>query len=323
LSACTRSATPPANESGLRVGSPALSFDYKTSEELLLAKQNPISGDHWSARLARSHFDGAEETDWEIQLGPEGKPLIDRRVDGNFVLHLLDTLRTLQVTEVPLSGPPESFGLGTPGFTLHWKARPAGSENLADFELRLGAPAPDNQGVYGQIIQHAGVRENEPKVQVFRGAAIQMLSRIETFDSLRHAAWSTMAADDVDEIELKGPSLALYAQRDGDHWSDRKHHPLSAPVAEFLEQLTHLRILEFVDDPALTQRISPLVEKSPLFQISLTDRHGKSTFFKVAKIRIDKLSGVFGAVSSRPGAVFLLHDQTLEKFASFGRAARK
>src|SRR5687768_7769960 len=69
-------------------------FNHEEVKSLSVMKSDPGSGDSWTAELRHT---GPEKTDWEIVSSPF--PIIDRKAHGTYILHLLDTFRTLGVEE--------------------------------------------------------------------------------------------------------------------------------------------------------------------------------------------------------------------------------
>ena len=142
LAGCTKS--PPSGGSAavssappLKAGSRPLAFEYEQVSELLLVKNDPATGDAWNARLVRPDL---KSTEWRIRTDTNagtrtGAPsnTMDREADGFMILHLLDTLRTLEVVEVAPPTAADTAGLSPPQFALRWSW--AGKP----FEVRLGA----------------------------------------------------------------------------------------------------------------------------------------------------------------------------------------
>jgi hypothetical protein len=243
----------------------------------------------------------ASEDHWRVErAGGEQAAPIDTRADGFFILHLLDTLRTLRAERTDVSGPPESLGLAPPRFALKWKV------DTREMEVRLGARAnPDGQAEKtGSVRVYGMVPGTAPFVA--DGATLQMLSYIPSFDHLRLKTWVGLSADDVDEIELSGSAGTYYAQREGAEWTDRKHRPLRADVTAWLERLVHERVLAFVDDPARADSLTVRLKKNPLLRATLKDRHGNPIQLATAQIE-----GHWYALSSaRPQGIFEVHPES-------------
>jgi hypothetical protein len=269
----------------LKAGQSLFAFDYQAVTDVLVVKSDPVAGDRWSARLHRPDPKGA---DWEVSAeGPEMTAPLDRKADGYFILHLLDTLRTLQVTEPSAQGPDASLGLAPPRFAIQWKTP------TEQFELRTGLPARTPGSVFAWVPGRPAFTAN--------GATLQMLDYIKSFESLRLKTWAGVAADDVDEIELtQAGKPVFYAQREGAGWADRKRKPVRADVGAWLERLTRSRVLKFVDDPEAARKLSAQAKAKPLAEGVLKDRQGKAT-----RLWIAAASGKLVALSSaRPEGVF-------------------
>jgi hypothetical protein len=303
LAGCTqKSSTPETKSAGasqnLKKGMNLFQFDYEAVTELLLVKSDPASGDRWSARFSRPD---PKSVHWQVQSEGIGAAALDHEADGYFILHLLDTLRTLAVAQSDRPGTQESMGLAPPRYALQWKA---GNEN---FEIRLGAPGPDPGSVYAWI-------PNQPLFTA-QGATLQMLDFVKDFTSLRLKTWASLTSDDVDEIELKnlahGPKPVFYAQREGADWTDRSHHSVRGDVPAWLEALTHSRVKEFIDDPSQARALRTQVEKAPLRQAVLTDRHGKAVLLQLAWVQRGRKKQLVGLSSARPEGVFEIYPESV------------
>lgn len=290
VSACTKScqAPLPSATQELKKGKMIFAFDPKIVSEFEIAKADPRTGDQWSAKVKKNNGQ------WEIVAS--GRELLDRHAQGGYIEHLLDTLQTVTVTDFAGDGPAESFGLVPPRFALRWLGN----------ELRIGAPVRDGSESYAQIGE---------RVVMVKGAALQMLGVLENFDHLRQITLlAPYAADDFDEVELfRGKTLELYAQREGDSFTDRNHKPVKAKVGELLELLTHARIQTFIDDPAMSQKLSSAVQERPERSIVLKDRHANETRLSLAWQVVQGEEGLYGVVSSRPGKVFRVFPELLRK----------
>ncbi len=235
-------------------GHAALQFDYTATTSLLFSAHDPISGNPWTTRMVRSPEDSSQ---WQIALAPEGRELGDTRANGTWILHVLDTVRTAQLKEVPISGSLESFELSNPRVRLKWTV--SGDKT---FELALGAPAKDDEGNSQAVY---GLLPPSPTIYTVQGALLKMLELISDFDSLRLKTLATFVADDVDELQIT--SLAsrknFQSQREGDEWK----------ASAFLEQLCHLRIEAFVDELRENERINRLLVSKPLYVLKLTGRN--------------------------------------------------
>jgi hypothetical protein len=226
-------------------------------------------------------------------MGPDEIAAGDRKAYGNFILHILDLVRSLQVKEAPVSGTPESFGLVPPLFSFRWKvaephqgAAPAGSDTLQvqvfkDYELRLGSPVKGSDGNFeGLYASFGGV---PGKIFIVQGAMLKMLELVPNFQSLRLPTLSTISSDDVDELEVKRPSAkaAFYAQRESGQWVNAKHKAIQANVDAFLDQATHLRILHFIDSPTEIKSAESQLAHAATTTVTFKDRHGTPTVMKL------------------------------------------
>lgn len=268
------------------------SFDPQSVLTLEIAKSDPQSGDAWSARVTRN----STSDSWLIASG-NGSTLIDRKAANLFIAHLLDTLRTLQPTEKARSGPLGAFGLSPPHFAIRW----------AGNEVHLGAPA-DSGAVYGRIQG----KDNPDQVYVMRGAALQMLSHLNSFDALRLRTLTLFQSDDIDEIELrKGKKTFFYAQREGEVWTNKGHKPYSIDVGKLLDRLTHARIKEFIDHPELNQELNHKLEKQPSYEAVLIPRKGSA---ERLRFQWNDSRQLIATTSARKGAAFQVYPEILGIF---------
>jgi hypothetical protein len=208
-------------------GHSALQFDPDSATSFLFSTNNPATGNRWTTRIVRdSGAKPAEsakpEDGWRIALAPEGQTLGDDRANGNWILHLLETVSTAQFTEVPFSGTLESFGLTQPRVQLRWSVATSAGEQA--YELRIGAPAQDLDGtVEGFSAQITESPNETPEiartVYVVKGAILQMLEMVSSFNSLRLPTLTTFTADSVDALEISTDErVLLKARRADDAW---------------------------------------------------------------------------------------------------------
>jgi hypothetical protein len=303
----TQSSKPNSTPQGVH---PALQFDYKNTSELLIAKADPRTGDRWAARILRDGIPSPENEElWTIQMGPDSLGAGDRKAHGGFILHILDTIRTLQVKEAQVSGSPETFGLASPLFILRWRVSesrtggapsPSGQQSVRaqvfkEYEMRLGGPVKNDDGQFqGLYASFGGV---PGKVFIVQGALLQMLDRVTSFQALRLPTVMTISSDDVDEFEVLRPSQPkFYAQRENGGWTDAKHHVLQKDIDALLDQLTHLRVLRFIDDAAEMKKTESLLVRSSshtLHTFTFKDRHGNPTTLKLYPISGGKVFATF------------------------------
>lgn len=285
--ACTSSQN--TKEGIIREGQSPFAFDTKKIMTFEIAKADPKTGDAWSAQ-----FDRNPDGIWEVASGPGGGHLIDRKAHSQLIDHLLDTLRTLRVTHLAPKGPPESFELIPPRFALRWGGH----------ELRLGSG------------QFASIGSTVYEVE---GAALKMLDYIDSFQSLREQTLlSPITSDDIDEVELsQGGKKYFYAQREGTVWTDVHHKPVKPDMSFFLDQLTHARIQEFVDQPETSAQLAASVRKNPLVQITLKDRLGHATQAYWKWETMEGTKKLFSTSSLRPSAVFRIFDGAVRFFEPF------
>ena len=287
IAGCTQSSPP--SEELLKPGQAPFQFEVKKTQSLEIVKTDPKTGQSWNARFHRN-----PDTTWEIDSAPGGINPLDRKAHTTLIDHLLDSLRSLRVTALAPKGPLESFDLAPPHLALRWD----GSE----FSLGSG--------------KYAAIKGTAYEME---GAAIKILDYVENFQSLRQATWLfPITSDDVDEIEIfrslkpGAPSKTFYAQREGAAWTDRKHKPVKKDLSSFLDQLTHLRILEFIDDPETSSRLVKELQQKASTRAILKDRQGNAT-----EIRLGGQKELYGISTHRPGVAFKLYPEAIRFFEVF------
>jgi hypothetical protein len=178
---------------------------------------------------------------------------------------------------------------------LQWKVE--GKE----FELRVGLPTNGGKSVYAWVPGQAAFNAS--------GATLQMLDYLSGINAVRLKNWVGVPEDEVDEIE----SGDFYAQRDGDEWSDKNHKKLKASlhVKDWLEKLTHERVMSYVDDAEKAKKLRAQIESNPSRDVTLKDRHAQPI-----RLRLARVDGKLYALSTaRPDGVFEVYpdsDRALE-----------
>lgn len=280
--ACTNSTR---NE--IQLGTKPFQFDSNEVIELSLVKSDAEQGDQWQAKLRK---EGAQ---WNISSDHQ---ILDSLADDTFLFHLIDSMKSIQLTSLAPQGTLESFALDPPRFGVQWKT---GSKA---YEFWVGSSLRDGTGYYFTI--------DKTHVFVANGPALHILDLIKSFQSLRKKTWTNLTIDDVDEITLKQRRKAvLYAQREGNHWTDRKHHVIKKDIDSFLNHALGAQSERMIDDPKQAASLRKLIHSSLLYEIHLSDRFGKTT-----SLFLSLQNGIlFGINSSRPG-VFVLDSKLLQTF---------
>lgn len=286
-----KTATPPITLSDTE--NRPFNFNPDEAYEITLAKADPQSGDYWMSSFKRN------KNTWEIASPPSDLLIYDRLADDGFLNHLLDAFRGIEIQSKAPNGHLESFELSPPRFSVQWKTP------FKSYEFRLGSLM--NQSHYFSI--------DGKTVLIGKGSAFKMLNLIESFEGLRKLKWSQFTSDDADEIEI-GPANTPkhYAQREGDHWTDRKHKPLPHPIAALLTTLTSAKALRIIDHP---NEIRSLKKKSRVlsqYEVKLTDRRKRQAHYQLLR---DSNGILYGLNSTRPSALFVLESQLLHSFKTF------
>jgi hypothetical protein len=307
----------------VQVGKSPFQFDSKHVVALSLVKADPQSGDHWSARVERvqenskSFYDGDP---WQIKSF-SGGDILDHAANRTWILHFIDTLTTYRpdkLLDISNITPAvrANYGLNPPRYEIQWQVMNLETQKLDSYELQIGNPTTQSK------TPDPTAEGNGESFSIFppssdiyeaNGASMAMLDFLKGFSTLRRETLSPIDSDDVDEIRVEKAGVkTLYAQRDGDKWTDEKHHPVKADVTSFLDRVTHLRILQFIDDTAQAQTLKKsLASPSGRTVITLTDRYSHPVQLTFAKV--DALP--VATVNTRSDAVFALFPGSLEKLS--------
>ena len=293
--ACTRkpSLTFTTEAPALAPGTAPFPMDWRTVSELEIFKNDPNSGDHWSASLQK------QNDLWIITTASTPTPLKDSRADTRYVGHLLDTLSTLRVQDWALNGPPESFGLDRPRWVLKWKT------DKVSHEIRIG-DASTGAILFADIPGRTDA-EGASRTVTVAGAAIEMLARLDEFTALRARVILPFESDDVDLFELKSPSRRLSVHREGGDWKDSRGTPLKQEATSPIEDLTHLRARRILDSETPEEaRIRETLNQAPAFVAKFTDRSNH-----VSELRAGRFSGLwYATLNDREGVLFELYPES-------------
>ena len=271
----------------LKAGQRAFQFQSNQVTELTLVKMNPQSGENWSLRVVRSPSDPGQ---WSIAQERSAQDFLDLRADSNLIVHLIDTLQTLQVLKSDITAPKETLGLAPAWLALRWTEKT--SNGSRELEWQVGAPV----GRTGD-----GNYSSTPGADAFvsSGAAHQMLDYIDKLESLRLKTWTAVEADDIDEVEWKrGGKSVFYAQREGSDWKNRQHQKLKQDVSAWLERLTHQRVQNFISRSE--EGLRTVIERNPLQEVVVRDRLGREIRLLLGK----KNGKLFALSSARPNGIF-------------------
>jgi hypothetical protein len=248
--------------------------------ELAIQKSDPEHQEYWTAVLTRN----ANEQ-WRITSPPADQEMGDRMADEVFINHLLDALQQVQLEKEAPNGALETFGLSSPIFSVRWKT----SDQEA--KLYVGHPLKGKATYYLSL--------DGKKIWEGSGSGLRMLYMIDSFQKLRRRAWSLFTSDDVDEIEFfRQGRRVFYAQREGNSWTNRRHSAYSAPIDQLIDAVTGAVAIAFID------RVS--ISKHALFEVRLTDRHGKTEIYQLRKAG----TNLHGTLLSRPQTIFVFDSKS-------------
>jgi len=296
------------------VDAPALSpktrlfpMDWQKVSALEIQKSLPEQDQPWSAQIKKIPDGEIHSGHWRIESASVAYALADSLADSRFIGHLIDTLSTLQMQDFALNGPLESFGLTRPAWVLKWTY-----EGKAH-ELRIG-DIYSGQQRFAQIPGRTD-EKGEARVVIIAGATLEMLSRLDSFHSLRAQTLLPFEKDDIDWIEVKKTGgRSIQAERLSESWAIPGTQKVpTLDIENLVEKLTHLRARTFLDEslsPEELQRKKTEIERAPSIRFRFQGPRLKETYLYVRWLGQAGLA----SVSSRPGIVFELHPEARKHF---------
>ena len=307
LSACTSSPNPARTQGKVFEKSEVIT----QADRIEIFRFDPERGRTWQCSFRRELAHGSVPERWLIEHAPDGAKFADALGDTGYINKLVDLLKTLQVSKVAGSAPLAELGLEPAQINLRFHRQGGNS-----IELKLGSPSEAGHFAYATLSSEPG----QPVWEV-QGAALEFLAYMESFQSLRERRLlSPLQNDDVDLVRLsRGSQTILEAEREGTHWkkiSAKKTTPSAAgefsdSVEARLENLLHLRIKSFVDEPtaadSLTHLLKPNSQSQPAYVAELTDRQDRKARLEVYRDTSGKL---YAMSSLRPSAWFEIHPES-------------
>ncbi len=267
-----------------------LSFESEKINEMTLVKSSPEQAEEWWITFQKNR------NVWQIvSLSQRPSPL-DLLADDIFIRHLLDALKTIKIHAVAPHGPLESFRLNPPLFAIRIKTE----KNALD--LQVGSLLHQNQKRYISL--------DGKIVYIASGTGLELLEMIHSIHFLRKKNWSLFIADDVDEMELTYPSQPqkpkLYAQREGDQWTDQRHQVVPRDFNRILNHITQVQADQLIDNSIQADELRKFIHSSSNLDVKLTNRQGK-----VSHLEIKKRGAFFYGISSdRPLSIFVFNLKT-------------
>ena len=286
ISGCSlekKSTFPPA------LGKPLFSFEAASISRLVVHKNDPTSGDRWSAGFIQE-----QNSTWRIEQPPEGTTPTDRLANTGIINHFLDTLKSLRPSKhLNLDHPQNAsqWGLEPPVFWIKLEGTPT------PLELRIGAKS----NPFSNYAETAG------HYLEVEGAALKMLEYLSEYKKLRHHKLMTWKLDDADRVRfqwhLGSPPLQIKFERNTGEWirtdSTALRQRLSPEALQTLEGLPHLEIEKF--------------DLNVPFGRPWLTVEWKSRKDQTLTLEID--SELKARASDRPGAVFQLHPDAKKTLA--------
>jgi len=290
-SACTKPVAP-----RLPIDKPLFSFDDETVTALTIHRRDPNLGAPWSAQFVRNGWLGPEQVTprWVVQQAPEGLQLQDSLADGNFIRHLLDSLRGLRKAADTNDGNDASFGLAPAWTELQWRS---GDRTM---ELRIGAPL-SNGSAYARV--------GDERL-IVRGATLELLSFVTGFQKFRHQRLLTWLLDDADRVSIvwkkSGKTSKQWsAERSTGDWVNTKTQAAFRKSPQpALDRITHLVIEKFEDATKdATKNFS-----EAWVTLTLLDRQER-------KLTVEISPDLLARSSDRPNMTFQLHEGARQALA--------
>lgn len=270
----------------------AFQFNPLEVTQILIKKNDPKSQDRWFAELHQ------QSRSWTLKGGKQGEDLVDSLADSRFIHHLLSTLQTLKITQRLDQKKISRTGLSQPRFELKW-ITPNGVHGIS-----VGDEIPNSKETFSQL---KGITP-KGKVDAVRGAFLQMLHHLNSFEVLRHRRLATWDIHDVVQISIQENGKKTFeATKLGGSWANSKNQILKKNVQEWLERILHLRVASFIDQKQKSQEIQNWIQSSAQVIVSFRDRLGN-----IRKISARKKEGqLFALASTRPHSAFRLYPKSL------------
>jgi hypothetical protein len=281
-------------------------FEPKKIIELTLIRIDPAFKDNFSFTFLKNGDDKLRDEDqWEMKSATHLDELKDRLANGNWIEHFLDTLTTLTPREVAGEAPLNHFGLDPPRYIIQMKTKTGHS-----VEVHLGDTAHSPSSRWGRLPHH---KEGITKPMRYEGAAIQMLSLIQTPQFLRRERILISQADDIDLIQktYQGKTT-IDVEREGIEWvTPKTRKKVKAPIAKWLEALTHLRAKRFIEAEPELKLVEELFRKNdPTTERIRLDFTNRKNEIETLEARI-KSGKVWARLSRRLGVIFELHKDAI------------
>ncbi len=280
------------------LGQSYFAFDPSQVDQLEISRSLP-GETAWSVRLKRNPSSG-----WVIESYPG--PILDRTAHLTFIDHLISTFKTLMPVENLSDQRLESFGLNPPRVKLKWR----GSVPSASGEVLFGNPKNSGQWL-GQL-------EPTAPAQVLSGALIRMIETLADPAGLREPKILTRELDQFDQIETWEKSdRKVTLERVGTDWervAGKKNIP-SPTAKELLEKISHFRILAFVDDEALQQRVNHAAKSATIREFRFSGRGNQKVliqFFEFEK-------RVFGRSDNRSADWYETYPEVMDAWLGLGK----
>ncbi len=280
----------------LEKGKRPFSFSPSEVSTIWFTKQDPTQNDFWSASFKKIKSDlSIKEFPWIITSPPNGESYSDNYANDNYLNHLLDTLRTLQIIEkAPLYGPLKTFGLEPPIIAIRWKV----GHNV--FEIYLGEKLKNNEGRYAYF---PGADNNT--VWIVKGATLGLLDHLEGFYTLRHNSLFFISLDDIDEFEIyKGGSSWFYAQRLSGTWANKKNKAFKEDPNPWLEYLLHIKIKSFFDNGKKVKSLLKKIKKDPTYTIIFKNREKETSKLLLIPYSFNNSQQLLAHTSNRFEGIF-------------------
>ena len=262
--------------------------------ELTLMGNESNSGNPWLATLTR------KTKKWELDSVSSTSSLADHQTNETLIMHLLDTVSSIQIAE---RGPPiplKALGLAPPQFALRWRTL-KGTQ-----EIKVGTPSKDQS--------HVNITWDNKTAWLASGTFFTILSQIQSWQSLRAPTWVTESPDDIEEITIKTPKKTLfYAQRDGDRWDDASHHLIRIDVDQALDSLLQHPWKSLIDLSTELIPLQKIIQERPDYSITLSGRMKNQV-----RLKIKNHNGILYALNlNRTGCLFILDESQVHFLRKF------
>ena len=221
----------------------------KTEEvsSFTLSSNHPETDENWLLELKKN-----ENGLWVITSKIGLPETIDPYANENLIHHLLDTLSSTRREEPAPRGPLGAFHLDPPRYAIQV------TDQNKSSQLLIGDPIPNQTSSAYALIPGATTP------WIISSPLLPLLRSMSSWKHLRKSTITFETPDDIDEITLlKDKKVILYAQRDGDTWTNESHQRIKPPIDSFLKKLLTTPPANLIEDSLQITQIKTFIQTHP------------------------------------------------------------